>query len=78
MEEVPENGKESSHSAHVDGVKEWDVLSLTAKGNLNFMHPGVLEINHRQKHNFVTNNSFIHLVVYLRQVQNLFQIELST
>jgi hypothetical protein len=23
MEEAPENGKESSHSAHANGMKEW-------------------------------------------------------
>jgi len=23
MEEAPENGKESSHSAHADGMNEW-------------------------------------------------------
>jgi hypothetical protein len=26
MEEVPENGKESSHSAHANGMNEWNIF----------------------------------------------------
>jgi len=27
MEEAPENGKESSHSAHANGMNEWDDIT---------------------------------------------------
>jgi hypothetical protein len=37
MEEAPENGKESPHSAHANGMNEWNHFSLSLTlGILNY------------------------------------------
>jgi hypothetical protein len=35
MEEAPENGKESSHSAHASGMNEWN---MGKRGNMVALH----------------------------------------
>ena len=34
MEEAPENGKESSHSAHANGMSEWPFLNYQLSLNM--------------------------------------------
>ena len=45
MEEAPENGKESSHSAHANGMNEWNyVLEHNGFGQVIFSVSGVMTL----------------------------------
>jgi hypothetical protein len=59
MEEAAENGKESSHSAHGNGMNEWNQYSFITRRILHRIH---LHAFHRKKHNLHESQTWLSLM----------------
>jgi len=48
MEEAPENGKESSRSAHADGMNEWMNVVTFSNTGLVQIYTSIIQSNYKQ------------------------------